>query len=379
MDIGSNIRKLRRERDITQEQLAEFLNISVSAISQWECGKTTPDISLLAPLANVFEVTSDALLGIDITVKENRIKDIVNQAQKAQQYGSVDYEKAIEILRAGLKEYPNSYEIMAELMSCIRTIRFLGKGKEDDEAVVLLNEVINLGEKILAECTNDSCRYKAIHELCPAYSDPVIGKTDKAMELAEKVPHYHKGREFLLESIYQGDKKLKKMQQNIGQCFVTIISIMSNYIHLIFRNDEKGSLYNDYTAEDGIALCRKFITLIEVMFENGDYGSYGQFMAGMSTTMAKFYIELDNFESAIRALHLSAEYAIKFDTEHKQNKPKSSLLFKNTMIGYIVINTKDNAAMFQLELMKQTAFDPIRERKEFIEIEEKLNSLSVQK
>ena len=373
MNIGTNIKKLRRERDITQEQLAEYLNISVSAISQWESGKTTPDISLLAPLANIFDVTSDVLLGIDITVKENRIKDIINQARQAREYGSVDCEKSIEILRAGLKEYPNSYEIMADLMSCIRIFRFLGEGMEDGEAILLLNEVISIGEKILAECTNDSCRYNAIHELCPAYADPVIGKTDKALELAEKMPHHVGGREFLLESIYQGEKKLEKMQQNMAQLLTSLISTMSSYINEISRNDKKNGAYNDYyTVEDGIALCKKFITLIEVMLEDGDYGSYGRFMLGMGTTMARFYMKLKDFESAIKALRLSAEYAIKFDTEYIPDKPKSSLLFKNITHNYIIINME--AAMSLLELMRQPTFDPIRENADFIGIEKRLKN-----
>ncbi len=36
MSIGTNIKKLRRERDITQEQLAELLHLTPSAVSQWE-------------------------------------------------------------------------------------------------------------------------------------------------------------------------------------------------------------------------------------------------------------------------------------------------------------------------------------------------------
>jgi len=113
MNIGSNIKKLRRERDITQEQLAEYLNISVSAISQWECDKTAPDISMLAPLANIFNVSSDTLLGIDIDAKEKRIETIVKEATNhifKHQYGEAE-----NLLRTALKEYPNSYKLMDSL------------------------------------------------------------------------------------------------------------------------------------------------------------------------------------------------------------------------------------------------------------------------
>ena len=43
MNIGAVIKEKRQKKDLTQEQLAEYLNVSVSAVSQWESGKTTPD------------------------------------------------------------------------------------------------------------------------------------------------------------------------------------------------------------------------------------------------------------------------------------------------------------------------------------------------
>ena len=66
MSIGSTIKRLRREKNITQEQLAEYLGITSRAISQWECDRTAPDISQLPALCHIFDVSSDVLLGIDI-------------------------------------------------------------------------------------------------------------------------------------------------------------------------------------------------------------------------------------------------------------------------------------------------------------------------
>ena len=74
MSIGSNIKRLRREKDITQEQLAEYLGITSRAISQWECDRTAPDISLLPALCHIFDVSSDTLLGIDIEKNNEEIK-----------------------------------------------------------------------------------------------------------------------------------------------------------------------------------------------------------------------------------------------------------------------------------------------------------------
>ena len=53
MSIGSTIKRLRREKDITQEQLAEYLGITSRAVSQWECDRTAPDISQLPALCHI--------------------------------------------------------------------------------------------------------------------------------------------------------------------------------------------------------------------------------------------------------------------------------------------------------------------------------------
>lgn len=65
INIGENIKNLRSKKDITQEQLASFLNISNVAVSKWERGETYPDISLLPILAKYFDVTIDTLIGYD--------------------------------------------------------------------------------------------------------------------------------------------------------------------------------------------------------------------------------------------------------------------------------------------------------------------------
>ena len=60
--IGERIAKLRRERDLTQADLAEWLGISYQAVSSWERGATMPDISKLVELSRALGTTVDALL-----------------------------------------------------------------------------------------------------------------------------------------------------------------------------------------------------------------------------------------------------------------------------------------------------------------------------
>ena len=65
MDYAGNLRRLRRERGLTQKELAEQLGLSTSAIGGYESGHRTPDIKTLVKIANLFDTTTDELLGIN--------------------------------------------------------------------------------------------------------------------------------------------------------------------------------------------------------------------------------------------------------------------------------------------------------------------------
>ena len=67
MNIGNNIKKLRQQRNLTQEQVAERLGVSYQAVSKWENNANTPDIALLPAIANLFGVLIDALFSDHMT------------------------------------------------------------------------------------------------------------------------------------------------------------------------------------------------------------------------------------------------------------------------------------------------------------------------
>ena len=65
MSLSANIKKLRLEKNLTQEQIATKLGVSAQAVSKWETSETYPDGALLIPLANELEVSLDELFGND--------------------------------------------------------------------------------------------------------------------------------------------------------------------------------------------------------------------------------------------------------------------------------------------------------------------------
>ena len=82
MNIGNKIKELRKQRGITQEQLAGSIGISFQAVSKWENNIALPDITLAPILANYFGVSMDELFDFSLEEMEKEIKEIVDDAYK---------------------------------------------------------------------------------------------------------------------------------------------------------------------------------------------------------------------------------------------------------------------------------------------------------
>lgn len=81
LKIGEKIKELRKAQDVTQEKLADYLNISYQAVSKWENGLALPDLSLIPALSNFFGVTSDYLLDISLDNKSEIIENVLKEAR----------------------------------------------------------------------------------------------------------------------------------------------------------------------------------------------------------------------------------------------------------------------------------------------------------
>ena len=71
-EIGLYIKKLRKEKGLTQQQLADKLNVSFQAVSKWETGETLPDTGLILDLCNELDTTADALLNGGTIINKNQ-------------------------------------------------------------------------------------------------------------------------------------------------------------------------------------------------------------------------------------------------------------------------------------------------------------------
>lgn len=251
MNIGLNIKKLRLAKGMTQEELAEYTGVSSRAVSRWENGITFPDISLLPILANIFEVTVDELLDVDVYKKEQDIKSILEENQKYKHTGEV--EKSIELLKKSLNKYPNNFEIMKQLKNAL-LMYYCAK---DGDRGYLLDEIIELCEKILNKCNDKKIRESAIRDLVFVY--PRVGQREKARELAEEQPSMYMCKEHLLENVLEGKELDELLKDNI-------ISVTERFHGIILTMSHKKE------PQIKINLMNKYLDLMNLVFETKKYG-----------------------------------------------------------------------------------------------------------
>ena len=171
--IGANIKRLRTQKNITQEQLSVAMNITCAAVSKWERGETYPDITLLQPLAFFFGVTLDELMGYDQEKVQAKIEQII--ALYRQHWND---ETGREIIVKAYRDYPNDYWIMHYYMWNVG-----GDLADNDPAVLIAHkdEFNAICDKILKGCTEERIRLGAWNMRAKVLH--AQGKTDEALEI----------------------------------------------------------------------------------------------------------------------------------------------------------------------------------------------------
>lgn len=272
MSIGTTIKKLRRDRNITQEQLAELLGVSTNAVSQWECDKTAPDISHLPVLANIFEVSADVLLEIDIakSKKQSEIKEFT--AKYAEFHSQGKTEERLKLCRTMQKKYPNDETVRYYLM------RVLQNGYIDES----FDKIVMLGEQLL-DSDNMEYRTGAIRGLCFTYLHK--GNRAKALQYADMIPP----TEDLHLHVLEGNELVEHCQNY----FWKVCDRMYLYINYMLDCTDA-----EYTHEEKHAMWETLYNIFHMIFPNKDFGFWHDRLARINFFMALESGKAEAFERA---------------------------------------------------------------------------------
>ena len=110
MTIGDVIKKYRKNKGMTQEEMAVRLGVTAPAVNKWERGNTLPDVALLAPIARLLGITTDELLSFKDDLTDEEISQYLLKIQKDLE--SKDFHDIFLSVKEKVEEYPNCEKLI---------------------------------------------------------------------------------------------------------------------------------------------------------------------------------------------------------------------------------------------------------------------------
>ncbi|MFT8352325.1 helix-turn-helix domain-containing protein [Clostridium saccharoperbutylacetonicum] len=209
MKIGEIIRQCRKKENLTQEQVANYLNISAPAVNKWENGISYPDITLLSPLARILKIDVNTLLAFneELTASEvNKFgKEISEMASKE------GYQKAFERGSDLIKQYSNSDDLILRIASILRLFLVTSKLEEKDKYE---RKIIAWIELVTAS-SNEKAASMGKISLAAIYRERK--EYEKAQEILDKIPDLELDIEKKIQQVLILESS-EKIQEAYGIC-----------------------------------------------------------------------------------------------------------------------------------------------------------------
>ena len=377
MTMGQIIKKLRKGRGFTQEELAERIGVTYQAVSKWENDSGMPDISQIVPLATVFDVSTDVLFGIDRTTESEDALKIVNVADEIKEYGNLDsYLSAYDILTEGLKQYPNNLMIMNNCMNLGVALAMPDNGwiYSENRADKIMSEAIRQANFIIANSKNISDILRARQCLVFLYS------SNKKFDLATA-----EARNFPVRtdfSLYSNMARVNEYMENYDRAATYLCSDIDYSLQAFEDNMARLGMayYNCGKYVDAIEVYERFFAVLKAIFKDECPPPYHDFDSGdCYLLLAKAYLAIGQEDKAMEAVEKSIMYYFAFiekatgDDHNYQITIKSPILRKREFKQCI---DKSTIKKKLLEKLSDKDIHQLSQKARFIELFNIVNNIS---
>lgn len=298
--IGETIKKLRKERELTQETLANFLGISYQSISKWERGESFPDIALIPSIASFFGVTTDTLFGVNLIEKKELTESYIKEYSRLWSEHKINEVKTL--MKKATNEFPGDFDLL------VRYLNALIYAEHNNEYLIKIkSEVEGIFENIQNYCTVDSIRIWAKKLMCRYLRDLSFVKNSgvdisEAEKILEGMPIMQNTRDYEAMFMYPYDKEKRSRACSNG------ISEMLRLLGEIISRK-----YDNPTEYDENVLTA-FNNLIAEVMPDGDYGKcYHHMIYNNGYIGVKKYLGGD-YEGALKHFETAAKLAEKYDS-----------------------------------------------------------------
>lgn len=358
LNIGDTIKHLRKEKDITQEELADILGVSYQSVSRWETGICYPDMELLPLISKFFGVTVDKLLNVDEAIENQKVTEYLQRFQEAISQGKI-YD-CIDIARQGVSEYPNNFVLLNKLMYALfvsgdsdgNITEWKENMKKNDA------EITSLGERIMKYCPDQNIRLEATARL--AFNHCEMGRNEIGRAIYESLPSAEYCKENQMWWSLTDDEILPFLQKKIKQDY----NALRSSIWLLANSD-------CISDEQAVMAINKIFSLEKIVYDgNATADSWGA--AKLQVDIARLYARLGNNKEAIEHLRLGANAAIAFDNRPEKQSFSSVLLgeFSAQRIDFETADTRPLCEIMREKWLADADFNTLKATDEFKEIKE---------
>ncbi len=356
LNIGENIKRLRKEREITQEEFAEVLGVSCQSVSRWETDSCYPDIELIPAIASFFSISTDKLMGIDeITEKEN-VEKYLERFQLAISKGEIN--ECITIAREGVKEYPNSFVLLDKLMYAL-----FASGDDDGNIPEWMEnmekydaEIIALGERIMKYCPDINLRLEAASRL--AFHHILHGRKELGKKIYETFPPMELSKERQMWWALEKHEKLPFLRDAIKQSY----EFLKSFIWSLADADV-------VDVETEFIAINKIFELEKLILDgNRPKNNWGD--VWLDFDIAKRYALMGDYDNAFKHLHLAVDEAKAFDNRPDEQKYSTVLVGEITerKLDFETSDTRPLCEILRDKWLIHDELDCIRDTDEFKEI-----------
>lgn len=181
LNFSENIIKFRRAKNLTQEQLADFLGITKASVSKWENRQSLPDIMLLPRLAAFFDVTIDELLGYESQLSKEQIQKVYQDL--AADFTKLPFEEVMKKSQLLVKKYYSCYPFLFQI--CTLWLNHFMLADTPARQQEILTDICDLCEHIISDSRDiRRCNDALILRACAALQ---LGKAREAIQSLEGI------------------------------------------------------------------------------------------------------------------------------------------------------------------------------------------------
>ena len=266
MTMGQRIKLYRKEKHLTQGQLAELIGVSTQAVSKWETDAGMPDISQIVPLAKVLDVSTDKLLGHTNEDFERELSLIRSRYVGINLIS--DTEEAADLYALAEKffdKYPDVPEVAICCLECY--VELFSKKRIEASVDAFLEVCERYGNSVFRYENNADNICKTYYLMARAYD--LCNEAGKAEALMKNLPYMYGDREYWEAEIAYADQKYEMAMDKIKRSFALKARFMARSIRLAVRITKAGEASD--ANEKAIALNEYMLRLLDALLSGGEY------------------------------------------------------------------------------------------------------------